>query len=139
VKENRIKTTPDQLEFEIGGCFGVSHGLELANGELLYLAFEGGSSQPKRQARLNPSPAHWAAFWEAMDQINVWAWRSDYSTPDVLDGTSWSLKLQHAGRTMSSGGDNGYPGGNGPEYSRTSAFAKFLTQLRKLTGVEEIA
>jgi hypothetical protein len=42
----------------------------------------------------------------------------------------------HAGFALL--GSNNYPGGNGPEYSRESAFGQFLQALQKLTGVEWI-
>ena len=34
----------------------------------------------------------------ALETANYWKWEKDYSDPDILDGTTWSIKIR-AGKT----------------------------------------
>ncbi|HEU5070322.1 MAG TPA: hypothetical protein VFV96_07905 [Verrucomicrobiae bacterium] len=128
----------DILRFSIGGCFGHRHELRWSRGKLTYATFQAGCLETMKRRRLNPTPDEWAAFWSALDRIGVWHWERDYPDPGVLDGIDWQLELRHDGRAVASAGSNCYPGGNGPEYSRESAFGQFLQALQKLSGVEWI-
>ena len=128
----------DKMRFSIGGYMGKSHLLELTDSGLWHTTTEFSDPSTERKRRLEPTPAQWVEFWQAVEQLGVWDWQPDYTTPDVCDGTGWSLELRHAGRSVVSGGDNGYPGGDGPSYSRTSPFARFLRELEKLAGVKGI-
>ena len=81
------------------------------------------------------TPLQWSEFWQAVERIGVWAWLADYSTPDVMDGTTWTLHLQQGERRLKTRGENGYPGGDGSEYSATSDFAQLLRELELLSGI----
>jgi len=50
----------------------------------------------------------WKEFWEAMDEINIWNWSSEYYL-DVCDSFSWSLKLSYRNKSTSISGHEGAP------------------------------
>jgi hypothetical protein len=41
----------------------------------------------------------------------VWDWAERYEDPAVVDGTHWSLRLEHDGRAVSASGSNAVPQG----------------------------
>jgi hypothetical protein len=127
----------DAMHFSIGGFEATNIELELKDGVLLCRAWEGGA-EPENGQQLHPSPEKWERFWLEVERIGVWKWEQNYTTPDVLDGASWFLKLQHGGHAIETGGSNGYPETDGPEYSQKSPFAQFLRALKQLSGVKGI-
>lgn len=49
-------------------------------------------------------------FKQLLYSINVWEWEADYQTEGIIvDGTSWTVKLQTKGRTYESGGLDSFP------------------------------
>ena len=126
---------PDRISFSIGGYFGGYIELKSARGGLLYSKTGEGLKEPERFQFVNPSPLQRSEFWQAMERIGVWTWLADYSTPDVLGGTTWTLHLQHGKRQLKTCGENGYPGGDGSEYSPTGDFAQLLRELELLSGI----
>ena len=57
---------------------------------------------------LVPPPERWIAFWEKVESLGVWKWKREYSR-DMLDGSCWSLDLEHEGRRLSTRGFNAWP------------------------------
>lgn len=53
------------------------------------------------------------AFRDALDLLDVWSWRSDYSPEDlecgVLGGSVWTFAAAFPDRECRCGGSNGYP------------------------------
>lgn len=133
-----VAQLPKVFRFEIGGYFGESHELEFRDGQLWYGRGLGGVIDPAARRALDTAPANWERWWRAIERAGVWDWERNYTTLDVCDGTVWALEIRHAGRSVVSEGMNGYPGGDGPVYARTSSFAKFLRAVQALTGVKGI-
>ena len=127
---------PKVMRFSVAGR--TWHELEFKDGQLCYSTGHDVSDSATTRL-LTPTPEQWARFWEAVEEIGVWKWKSDYSNHNVLDGTSWSLELRRKWRAVKSHGSNGYPGGNEEEeygYGPDSAFANFLRALEQLTGAK---
>ena len=55
-----------------------------------------------------------------------------------MDGTQWSLELEHQGQAVKTSGSNAYPGCSGHDYSKSSEFGQLLKALRNLTGIKTI-
>ena len=128
---------PIQFQFQIGGYCGESHQIELKRSKLLYRRAPRAYAW-KPAVELSPSDGAWALFWQAVEAAGVWRWNDLYENLDVLDGTQWSLKLEHHGNNLTSGGSNAYPGSNAPDYSETGEFGQFIKAVRELTGKHEI-
>jgi hypothetical protein len=91
---------PDRVRFTIGGYFGGYIELKSARGGLRYSKTVEGVTEPDSVQLVRPSPLQWSEFWQAIERIGVWTWRADYSTPDVPDGTTWTLHLRHGNRQL---------------------------------------
>ena len=50
----------------------------------------------------------WIAFWKKVESLAVWKWKREYSR-DMLDGSCWSLDLEHEGRRLATRGYNAWP------------------------------
>ncbi len=128
---------PQEFQFTIGGFCGPCHEVALVAGHLRCRSAVGacrfGSGTIRR-----PSREQWEEFWCACDAIGVWNWSRSYDNPGICDGTQWSLKIKHAGHPMRCKGSNAFPGALGPGYSRACPFGRFLSALRKLTGLSEL-
>ena len=51
-------------------------------------------------------------FWDLMDELNVWKWKSHYSHPEyeILDGHEWQLELYNKNvKTLETAGSSYYP------------------------------
>lgn len=127
---------PEAFFFDIGGYGARGHQVEFKDGRLWHRTGVNGFARFGEKV-LEPTVEEWERFWRGVERAAVWSWKADYLT-DVLDGTQWSLRLQHAGRSITTAGSNDYPGGVDNNYSPTSEFAQFLRALEQLTGVEEI-
>ena len=99
---------PSTFSASIGGYFGNSYSVELRGERLRY--------QARRDDRtlvdevLEPTADDWAAFAASLEAARIWSWERSYSTPGVMDGTSWSVSLELDGRHVESSGSNGFPG-----------------------------
>jgi hypothetical protein len=121
------------LHFDIGGYGRGCHEIEWKQFKLWYRRAEGAYMwQPATE--LIPSPEAWERFWRAVEIATVWQWENRYENLDILDGTQWSLKLKHQGRTLSCYGSNAYPGSDQPNYPEMCHFGQFVQALRELTG-----
>lgn len=105
-----VECLPTKLEFFIGGYMGRSYRLALENGDLWYESFDHGYS-PDLPRAVYPTEEAWRVFWQAVDEQQVWNWQPEYKSEYmVCDGEHWSLELAHGGHSVTSGGDNAYPG-----------------------------
>ena len=126
----------DRLQFSIGGFFRESHELVSVTTQIRYTFNPHPGVWPEPQI-LTPEPDHWKAFWRDIEAAGVWRWQKRYDS-EVLDGTQWELRLRHAGRSVHCYGSNAYPGCRGMTVSSKTEFGRFLTALRKLTGIKTI-
>jgi len=96
-----------RLRFEREGL-GLGRSLvELRDGRLVLNA-SGYGHDENVYTLVDPPPERWVAFWKMVESLGVWSWEPKYYRP-ILDGSSWSLQLQHEGRRLSSTGSNAWP------------------------------
>ena len=124
---------PGKLLFTIGGFTGKCQEVEFKKGALHYRQAEGAYRWGPEEIT-TPTPEAWAEFWRAAEVAGVWQWQKEYSNLNVLDGTQWSLKLEHQGRHVNCYGSNAFPGADGMKYAASGEFARFLKALQALTG-----
>lgn len=132
---------PKVFSAGIGGYMGNSYAVEWKDGQLCYKAF-GRGYKPKRTKSKEPYPApskaDWQEFWDKLDRIGVWDWKTHYSEPGVTDGTSWSVEIDYNGRKLETGGSNAYPG-QSDESGYSPEFEAFLKAVQKLIGGMDFA
>ncbi len=107
--EGPADVTSGTVDASIGGYFGPSYRVQAEGGTVRWTARQGG--QDSDQATVQPDAEAWQRFWAAVDAAGAWEWEARYVDPDVLDGTSWSLRLEHEGRAVESSGSNAWPSG----------------------------
>ena len=146
--ENRL---PKRLSISIGGHFGTSFSVELDGVESITYRrtkrrekapWEIGSSEEweTKSEQIRPTPARWAAFRTALDQLNVWCWQADYpNSAMVCDGTGWSVEISYSDRSLVSSGDNCFPDRTGApicitETKRGDTFDQFCRAVSSLIG-----
>jgi hypothetical protein len=125
---------PDELHFRFGGHpDGTWVELEW---QKPYLFYRRGphASAGSTSTRLKPSSAAWTKFWLDLTPTGVWSWAGDYTKTECAEGTSWSLVMSYRSQSIQCRGQNGYPGGAGPNFPLGSAFDLFLQSLQALTG-----
>ena len=128
---------PTTLHFEIGGFTETCHQIEFMDGKLQYRRAEGAYVW-EPAISLEPDSAAWDRFWQGVESAGVWSWEKGYWNPDILDGTQWSLKLNHQGRSIKTDGSNAFPGSQQPDDPAKCEFGQFIEAVRKLTGRVEI-
>lgn len=105
---------PTHFLFEIIPAFGFGRRVEISSGNLLVdeVHFVGKRQTIRRRQR-TPSDDDWMLFWKAVQFLDVWSWKREYSPEDigrrVVDGICWKVELKYDGRVMSSQGCNAYP------------------------------
>ena len=139
---------PDSFSFYIGGHFGGTYRFELENNEITYRTFLN-SDELQAEARIRPSREKWHWFRDQIDKLNIWSWPPDcyeqdgLMNPMVMDGTSWSLKLEYPDqKVQSSGGTDAYPADPGETdfTGETShCFFVFLKALNELASLPELS
>mgnify|MGYP001251306439 CR=1 FL=1 len=92
---------------------------------------------PVHEHRHTPNQETWRAFEATLNDIGVWTWKTDYSDPCVFDGGGWELEIEWHGRAMRSGGENGYPGCDDPDYSKSVAFTALINAVKRLLDHED--
>lgn len=117
---------------------GTSYSVELKRGALLYKCWSDGSKGEEKH-RIKPSPEAWAKFRGRLDELGFWSWNGDYQPPGIiLDGTSWSVTISVAGRSVEAHGCNAYPPSDpesgssqesGEAGSRFDEFCEAITEL----------
>ena len=103
---------PEQLSVDIGGYMGRSYSLETSGGDLKYRAYSMGYKL-RKTLTLHPSHDDWQVFLQALDDLDVWNWHSEYLASGVVDGTQWGVEILWGERKIISQGSNSYPGSNG--------------------------
>ena len=94
------------LNFSIGG-FSQGNEKIIWQDNKLYHFFDGSFLD---QDFIIPSNKDWEQFWDVVDTIDVWSWKKDYHSDDVLDGTQWELTIKRSGkRKRRIFGSNAYP------------------------------
>jgi hypothetical protein len=126
---------PKHFSAWIGGAMEGYYHLELRKGNLIY-THPNKSAAPKKNITIRPNAQQWREFRQALDDLNVWQWQSNYQSR-AFDGTQWALDISYADKKIKSYGDNNYPDAagkpdNNPGY--TASFNQYLEAIRKLTG-----
>ena len=126
---------PQTFSARIGGMLGASFRVELSGETLEYTVAR--SRKTSEPAKVKPTAGQWREFRKALDEVNVWGWKSDYLNRRVMDGTQWSLDITYADRSIKAAGSNSYPDDKGkangqPQFS--PAFARYLAGVEKLLG-----
>jgi hypothetical protein len=121
---------PKKFEFSMGG-WGDAQEVCLADNTLVCGTMY---EPPDRRKKFTPTPQQWREFWREIEASGVWQWESYYDNTNVLDGTQWSLQIEHGPRKLTSEGSNAYPGSTGMEFPPTSSFGQFLQALQNLVG-----
>lgn len=132
---SEIPNMPTIFNARIGGFLGPSYSVKLKDGSLVYSASKGG--QEIDSSKIIPTAAQWREFHDALNNLNVWQWRTNYINPDVLDGTQWSLEIKFEDQSLKTCGSNCYPKADGrpngkPEF--TKEFCNYLKAVKKLLG-----
>jgi len=126
---DEIVIHPNSFDASIGGFLGASYRVELQpDGTLRYQhnpqTFT--SSPGIKTRRIEVTDEQWREFRKALDDVNVWAWKKDYTDPNVLDGTQWNLRIRYGDASVFSHGSNAFP----PKRD----FERFRTAVVKLLG-----
>jgi hypothetical protein len=106
---------PDQFEFFEGHAYTGSDSVKWEHNKLVRVKRvadrKGKGSFDESVEELDPTPGMWERFWERIDPLGVWQWKSDYSDPkrNLPDGESWALNLRHDRNQVKSKGYNGVP------------------------------
>jgi hypothetical protein len=127
---------PTHFVARIGGFLGSSYSVELKDGTLTYTASGRGQTNIRR-ATITPTEAAWREFRQALNELKVWQWQTDYPRGGVVDGTQWLFEIAYSDRALKSRGDNNYPDAEGkptgkPEF--TPVFNRYLAAIKKLIG-----
>jgi hypothetical protein len=63
---------------------------------------EEGSEYDRVHQTIHVPPERWNAFWQEMDRLDGWRWPYD-SLPGGCDGSSFTVSVQHDGRSVQTG------------------------------------
>src|SRR5438046_189341 len=69
---------PKSFTASIGGFLGTSYHVEMRDGALTYTVSEPGGRNPRRET-ISPTAMQWREFQQALDDLNIWKWQSEYS------------------------------------------------------------
>ena len=92
---------PRRLKFEMGAYQAAHYIIEWGDGRLFY-AIENVLPGLDRKDTI-PTESQWEEFWETVEDAKVWHWASSYTAP-VIDGTTWSLDIQHGNKSIHTSG-----------------------------------
>ena len=118
------KSWPSRFRLYIGGYLGHSYNVTIVGETLRYQAISQDGQQQTKD--IIPTKEKWQRFWAKLESAGVWEWKPEYPNPGILDGTQWSIDIEHAGRSLTSRGDNNYPG--------KKAFNTFLEAVESVLG-----
>jgi len=127
---------PERFSAYIEGFVGASYSVQLHDGTLTYTTFEKGHINPNHKT-ITPSEAQWREFRQALDDLRIWQWRTEYPSNSIVDGTQWSLDIAYADQALHTHGDNNYPDDTGKpnrDPEPTKAFNRYLVAVQKLLG-----
>jgi hypothetical protein len=119
--DSRNHSQINAFHLSIGGYFGASYSLELKGYEITYKIFRGGY-EIENSEMITTTLAQLNQFMEEIKEIGVFYWKKRYVNPQILDGTSWTISIDCAGKRFESSGSNAYPKG----------FDEFTKSVRKL-------
>jgi hypothetical protein len=112
-KNDAIVLRPQIMRLFIGSFNGQSYEVLYDGRELRYYSapnmFSLKSTKP---VIIKDNPKAWQAFFSAMDNIGVWAWKDRYEDPKIADGTVWSIVLVYntqQRRALVNSGSNAQP------------------------------
>ena len=133
-----MQVPPQQFRFRFFALdSGEWHEVEIKGDTVCYSAGWVWKEIPSREHRRTPDDQAWSAFKKTLNQITIWTWKSDYSDPWVLDGGGWEIEIEWNGRTVRSGGENGYPGCDSPDYSKSPVFTGLLDAIKRMLDFED--
>lgn len=123
---------PKEFSASMANMFKGSYSVELDGSVLLYRA-----PQTTDAIRISPTRQQWREFRRAIDEIDIWHWRSRYHR-SITDGDHWSLRIEYSDRSHRTGGYASYPEeAAGPgSCSRTTnrPFTRFREAVQRLLG-----
>jgi hypothetical protein len=122
--------TPALFDCRVGGFLGRSYAVILAEDHLVHETFGAGYT-PKGQQVVRPSDEDWEQYWIVLDEIGAWGWSGEFTNPNVLDGTAWSVNIQRNGHGLAAAGSNAYP----PDgRSESGLYDRFCIAVEALLG-----
>jgi hypothetical protein len=119
---------PSFFEVEINSPFHDSFSIKMNGGNLYYR--QASSMFDIRNAKNKRVPVteqKWNLFFERLNEINFWNWKSSYVDASLADGVNWMVNIRYSnddGKAKHCSGSNAFP----PEYE------EFLKALRDLMG-----
>lgn len=122
-QDSRNHSRINAFHLSIGGYFGSSYSLELRGYEINYKVFRGGYELENSEI-ITTTLVQLNQFMEEIKEIGVFYWNKRYVNQHVLDGTSWTISIDCAGKRFESSGSNAYPKG----------FYEFTKSVRKLVN-----
>ncbi|MEP6668159.1 MAG: hypothetical protein ABJF10_03350 [Chthoniobacter sp.] len=103
---------PKKFSAAIGGFLGPSFSVELTAPDTLTYTHtprpKGDGLHPERST-VKVAEAQWKKFRTRLDAAKVWTWKTDYTNPAILDGTSWKLAADFGDQKIETSGRNAYP------------------------------
>jgi hypothetical protein len=118
-----MPTRPSILEASIGGYPGPWYSIELKQDALVYSVTQD-TGRKSKAVEIQPSAKDWKRFHRVLEESAAWSWEAEYVNADILDGTSWHLRVEWEGSSLNSRGSNAYP----------SWFQSVLRGLSQLVG-----
>lgn len=123
---------PKEFSASIAQIFTGVYSVKLDGSVLLYRA-----PQAADAIRISPTPQQWRDFRRALDEIDIWHWRSDYRGRST-DGVYWSLRIEYSDRSHKTGGYASFPEEDaGPgTCSRTTnrPYTRYRAAVQRLLG-----
>ncbi|HYL91092.1 MAG TPA: pilus assembly protein PilP [Burkholderiales bacterium] len=107
------------------------HALQFDGTALVYTIRFGAQVETQK---ITPTPAQWAAFRHALDELKVWRWRASYTESRVPDSTTWSLKVEYADRSVASAGTAAFPDRSTDRTLPRYAFNRYQLAVQELIG-----
>lgn len=114
-----------RLSVAIHSYYGPSLQLEITG--TLATLLKGKDGNILVEKRLGLSVADLRALAQTLEALNVFGWESHYQQCCMLDGTTWTVYVEAAGKKIFSTGTNGYP----------DHWADFCAALDRLPGMDE--
>ncbi len=125
---------PKHLKVFVGGYTEPSFGVRWDDGTLFYDRSDHGYELVETVS-LQPDDKEWEKFWSKLDEIGIWEWNPEYSNPDIMDGTNWSVEINRGDQSVDSQGSNCFPGNCSEDDS--GPFGQFCEAVSKLAGGRE--
>ncbi len=123
---------PKEFSANNAQIFRGAYSVKLDGSVLLYRA-----PQAADAIRISPTPQQWRDFRRALDEIDIWHWRSDYRGRST-DGVYWSLRIEYSDRSHKTGGYASFPeeAASPGSCSRTTTrpYTRFLAAVQRLLG-----